>query len=221
MGIIRFLTDTISMLSNHKQGDTKDKASNNYSKDILVTDFQQCMYMLRHYDTINWDLTKFAFGQMLVVIGACWTVLNSNKAENQTIIDVYSDGISNYIIGVIMILSALFMVIVLAAIIKNRKYFVLMSRYLNEHRDLALRNNELGFENKAEMWHSYNFPDIIDLSSTQLYCFYLLSILFLGLSWFGIFSLLFYYDCRCCVASFVILLIICCGICRLSAINNK
>ena len=105
-----------------------------FQKDLLVNDFQQCMYMLRHYDSVNWDLTKFSFGQILVVIGACWTILNYEREADKTLLDVYKDGISNYIVGGILALSTCFVFLTLAAIMRNRTYFVLMGRYLNEHR---------------------------------------------------------------------------------------
>lgn len=43
-----------------------DKDVFQHSKQLLINGFQQAFYMLRHYDEVNWNLTKFAFGQILV-----------------------------------------------------------------------------------------------------------------------------------------------------------
>ena len=77
----------IFMEPEHKESISEIRQTSNiedgYKKDILVTDFQQCMYMLRHYDSINWDLSKFCFGQIIVVVGACWTILNRERVMNK------------------------------------------------------------------------------------------------------------------------------------------
>ena len=147
------------------------------------------MYMLRHYDMINWGLTKFSFGQILVVVGACWTILNQGREANETLWDVYNDGMSNYIVGAVLLLSACFVFLTLVAILKNRTYFVLMSRYLNEHRDNAIKDNPFGFINKTEMWHDYKFPAVLDWKSTQMVGVYLFVICFVFLLFVSLYSL--------------------------------
>ena len=139
----------------------------------MAVDFQECMGMLRHYDSVNWDLTKFTFGQVLVVIGACWTILNAEREKGETLWNVLNDGLSNYIVGSILFLSACFVFLALSAILKNRTYFVKMSRYLNEHRKNVLQKHPFGFENQSKMWCNPEFPLIIDKKSTQLLCMYL------------------------------------------------
>ena len=57
--------EKLSTVFEFKQQDdvsiTKQSLEQTFQKDLLVNDFQQCMYMLRHYDSVNWDLTKFSF----------------------------------------------------------------------------------------------------------------------------------------------------------------
>ena len=148
----------------------KQSLERTFQKDLLVNDFQQCMYMLRHYDSVNWDLTKFSFGQILVVIGACWTILNHEREVGKTLLDVYKDGISNYIVGGILVLSTCFVFLTLAAIMRNRTYFVLMGRYLNEHRRNVFKDKPFGFENESKMWNNPAYPTTIDWKSTQMIC---------------------------------------------------
>lgn len=150
-----------------------DILSKEYLKDMMAVDFQECMGMLRHYDNINWNLTKFTFGQVLVVIGACWTILNAEREKGETLWNVLNDGQSNYIVGGALFLSACFVFLVLLTILKNRTYFVKMSRYLNEHRKNVLKEHPFGFANQSEMWCNPDFPPTIDKKSSQLLCVYL------------------------------------------------
>ena len=129
--------------------------------------------MLRHYDTVNWNLTKFTFGQILVVIGACWTILNAEREDGESLWEVINDGLSNYIVGGVLFLSVCFVYIVLYVILKNRTYFVKMSRYLNEHRRNVLQTHPFGFMNQSNMWCNPKFPSVVDKDSTQLLCVYL------------------------------------------------
>ena len=138
------------------------------------------------------SLTKFSFGQILVVIGACWTILNYERNAGESLWDVYNDGMSNYVVGVIMLLSACFVFLTLAALLKNRTYFVSMSRYLNEHRDNVIRDNPFGFMNECNMWHNPKFPVVMDWKSTQILCVYLFVICFIFLMFMSLYSLLLF-----------------------------
>lgn len=161
----------------HETGDDgMASVSKEYLKDMMTVDFQECMGMLRHYDSVNWDLTKFTFGQVLVVIGACWTILNAEREKGETLWNVLNDGLSNYIVGSVLFLSACFVFLTLLAILKNRTYFVKMSRYLNEHRKNVLQEHPFGFANQSQMWNNPDFPPVIDKKSTQLLCVYLFTI---------------------------------------------
>lgn len=163
--------------SSHETGDDDIASiSKEYLKDMMAADFQECMGMLRHYDNVNWDLTKFTFGQVLVAIGACWTILGAEREKGETLWNVLNDGLSNYIVGGLLFLSACFVFLTLLAILKNRTYFVKMSRYLNEHRKNVLQEHPFGFANQSEMWCNPDFPPVIDRKSTQLLCVYLFAI---------------------------------------------
>ena len=149
----------------------QDTDNSQYSKQLLVNDFQQAFYMLRHYDDVNWNLTQFSFGQILVSLGACWTIFfEANKSNALSILrSYYSVGIF-----VLLVLSAAFILISILGICKNRTYFVKVSRYINEHRKFALDNSELSFHNVSKMWNNPKMPKNLDWCSTQLICLYLL-----------------------------------------------
>jgi hypothetical protein len=93
-----------------------------------------------------------------------------------------SNSGTRYIIVLLLLFSALFVLLSIIVVVKNRTYFVKMSRYLNECRDYAIQNNVIGFDNKSNMWHDYKYPKRIDWFSTQMLCLYLLTLLFMALS---------------------------------------
>lgn len=198
----------------------KQSLGETFQKDLLVNDFQQCMYMLRHYDSVNWDLTKFSFGQILVVIGACWTILNYEREAGKTLLDVYQDGISNYIVGGILALSTGFVFLTLVAIMRNRTYFVLMGRYLNEHRRNALKNQPFGFENESKMWHNPAYPATIDWKSTQMICVILFFICYILLSFMALYSLFLYCKNTLCVSLICTLIMGFVGYCILKKMSK-
>ena len=152
-------------MEGHKNDDSQ------YPKQLLINDFQQAFYMLRHYDDVNWNLTKFSFGQILVSLGACWTIFfEANKSDVLPLLKSY------YSLGIfiLLILSAAFTLISILGICKNRTYFVKVSRYINEHRKFALNNNDIDFVNVSKMWNNPQFPKNLDFGSTQMICLYLL-----------------------------------------------
>lgn len=200
LSILEKNKDRIKRMISDEQDNSKNVLEDVYVKDVLVNDFQQCMYMLRHYDVVNWDLTKFAFAQILVVFGACWSILNYEREETETLFDVLKDGISNYIVGIILLLSAGFIFLTLAAILRNRIYFVQMSRYLNEHRHNVLKNKPYGFENKTKMWSNPSFPDIIDYGSTQILCMYLFFICFFVVTFLALYLLTITFQHPICIS---------------------
>lgn len=141
------------------------------SNQLIINDFQQAFYMLRHYDDVKWNLTKFAFGQVLVTLGACWTIFyKSSELQDNKVLQDYS------LIGmvIILLLSAGFSLMTIFAICKNRSYFVRVSRYINEHRHFALERKKEVISNISKMWDNPNFPKVKDWCSTQMICLYLL-----------------------------------------------
>lgn len=149
-----------------------DTAKKDFAKEVLLTDFQQALYLHRHYDEMNSKLTNFAFAQVLVSVGACWTLLYAMVQNPQiSILQAYSV----WAVFTILLLSAAFLLVSSLLICKNRIYFVKICRYINELRRFAIDNNDVEFKNTSKMWANPSFPRAFDKSSTQLICFYLIS----------------------------------------------
>lgn len=142
-----------------------------YSKDLLISDFEQTMEMLRHYDNFHWDLTKFCFSQIIVVIGACWYIHSDSKIVNLSV-----ENLNLPIIPILLVFSALFTLLCILSLLRNRAYFCKVSHYINEQRNKAISNNDFGFSNDSEMWSDYQFPKLKDWFSTQFLSIYLLSL---------------------------------------------
>lgn len=169
---------TLMEIEKFKPWEMRDAENKNeqLSSQLMINDFQQAFYMLRHYDDVNWNLTKFAFGQVLVTLGACWTIFyKSSELQDNKVLQDYS------LIGmvIILLLSAGFSLMTIFAICKNRSYFVRVSRYINEHRHFALECKKEVISNISKMWDNPNFPKVKDWCSTQMICLYLLFVCYL------------------------------------------
>ena len=139
-----------------------------YCGDLLIADFSQCMEMHRHYDSLNWQITKFAFGEILVAIGACWTVFNW---------DLTSATMPNLkwtVMTCICGASLLFGLISIFTIVKNRIYFVRTSRHINELRHHVLKLHPYGFKNETHFWENPLYPKVKDYVSSQFMSLYML-----------------------------------------------
>lgn len=139
-----------------------------YCGQFLINDFTQSMYTHRHYDTLNWQITKFSFGEILVAIGACWSVFNWDLAKET------SPNLKWIVMTIICGASLLFGVISIFTIVKNRIYFVRTSRHINELRHHVLQRQPYGFKNEANYWENPAYPDVKDYDSTQFLSLYML-----------------------------------------------
>lgn len=162
-----------------------------YCGQLLIEDFSQSMEMHRHYDSLNWQITKFAFGEILVAIGACWTVFNLDSLSATT------PNLKWIVMLLICSASWLFGVLSIYTIVKNRVYFVRTARHINELRNHVLQRIPYGFTNEANFWANPAYPIVRDYRSTQYVSFYMMVILSTVLSVAVVFSILRMSHCDC------------------------
>lgn len=155
-----------------------------YCGNLLIEDFSQSMEMHRHYDTMNWNITKFAFGEILVAIGACWTVFNL-ETNNVT-----EPNLKWMVMSIICVASLVFGIMAIYTIVKNRVYFVRTARHINELRNQVIQRTPFGFSNKANFWANPLKPQVRDYSSTQFVSLYMLVFLNMAISAAAVFSFL-------------------------------
>src|SRR5438477_10919246 len=91
---------------------------------FLERDFNQCFQQMRHYDGQILDICKFAFTAYTAAFGAALTVYKYGIDKG---IDYTSPAIA--ILSVALFLG--FCMMALAT--RNRGYYVLVARYINEH----------------------------------------------------------------------------------------
>lgn len=162
-----------------------------YCGQLLINDFTQSMYTHRHYDTMNWNITKFAFGEILVAIGACWSVFNWDLTKEAT------PNLKWIVMSIICGASLVFGIMSIFTIVKNRVYFVRTSRHINELRHHVLQRQPYGFKNESHFWEDPTYPKVIDLDSTQFLSLYMLIFLNMCIAAAMVFSILnlFQLDC--------------------------
>lgn len=162
-----------------------------YCGQLMIEDFSQSMEMHRHYDSLNWQITKFAFGEMLVAIGACWTVFNLDSVSGAT------QNLKWIVMLLICSASWLFGMLSIYTIVKNRVYFVRTARHINELRSHVLQRIPYGFTNESNFWANPAYPIVRDYRSTQYVSFYMMVILTTVLSVAVVFSILRMSLCNC------------------------
>jgi hypothetical protein len=138
------------------------------AKKFLELDFVQCFTQMRHYEGQNLDLLKFTFTAYVALIGVAVGLYQFSKKENIDLIPVNT---------AILSIGLLFGVFMLSLIVRNRVYFVVVARYVNEHRRHFLKSKPLGFENRAKMYVSTDHPHFFNWRSGQSFQFYLLALL--------------------------------------------
>ena len=162
-----------------------------YCGELLVNDFSQSMEMHRHYDSLNWQITKFAFGEILVAIGACWSVFNWDLS-NKTI-----PNLKWLVMFFICLASWLFGILSIYTIVKNRRYFVRTARHINELRHHVLHRKPYGFSNDAHFWDNPTYPKVRDWSSTQFVSLYIMSLMTMLIGCASIYAMLEYSLVHC------------------------
>lgn len=161
-------------INNFSPWEKKSNKANDsiYGLELLSHDFDQSYQQLRHYDSLNWDITKFSFMQLLFGIAAVWAIYGFASETNNadTIIALNYGWIIPSIFGICYIFSLLASFL----ISRNRVYFAKVARYINEHRQLSLKYNPYGFENVTKFYTNIDFPPAFDKWSTQLVCLYVI-----------------------------------------------
>lgn len=147
---------------------TEPNAQEEAAKKFLELDFVQCFTQMRHYEAQNLDVLKFTFTAYVALIGVAVGLYQFSKKEGLDLIPVSTAILST---------GFLFGIFMLSLIVRNRVYFVVVARYVNEHRKHFLKSKPLGFENRAKMYVSTDHPRFFNWRSGQSFQFYLLSLL--------------------------------------------
>lgn len=135
---------------------------------FLERDFNQSFQQMRHYDAQIFDILKFMFTAYSVLIGVALGLYQFGLKENK---DLSLPAIAALTVGLIL---GLFM---FALTIRNRVYFVQVTRYINEQRGFFLKYNPLGFENKSKMYTNHEQPPYFNWRSSHSWLCYIIAAL--------------------------------------------
>ncbi len=135
---------------------------------FLEADFNQCFAQMRHYDAQIFDIVKFAFTAYSALIGVALALYKFGAKEG---VDLTLPVIAALVIGLLL---GLFM---FSLGIRNRVYFVLVARYINEQRGVFLRYKPLGFQNKCRMYTNHSQPPYYNWRSSQAWLTYIIACL--------------------------------------------
>ncbi len=143
--------------------DNKKEAIN-----FLQTDFNQCFNQIRHYDSQVFDILKFSFTAYTTIIGVALGLYQFGIKEK---IDFYLPSvfilITGFIIGLYMF----------SVSIRNRVYFVQVTRYINEQRRTFLQYQPLNFLNESRMYTNHLQPPYFNWRSSQSWFIYIIAFL--------------------------------------------
>lgn len=140
---------------------------------FLARDFTQSFDQMRHYDVMMWDITKFTFGELIVAVAASWAIYSfaTNSAVPSAWQNQWPLAVATLLgISYLLSLLAIFM------LTRLRLYFVVVARYVNEHRHFFLLGRPLGFPNESGMYTDHKYPSAFDRESTQMVSIYVIAL---------------------------------------------
>src|SRR5258706_12312959 len=137
-----------SCLQNMSKSD-RDHALTEEAIKFLDRDFNQCFTQMRHYDDQLWDICKFAFTGYSAVVTPAVGLFQYSRDKGA--------NLEPAAIALLMV-SLLLGLFLFALTIRNRVYFVFVTRYINEHRGFFLKGQPLGFANRTRMYTNPKHP---------------------------------------------------------------
>lgn len=135
---------------------------------FLDRDFTQCFQQIRHYDGQIVDICKFAFTGYIAVVGVALTLYKYGADKNLDF---------TLPVAAVLCVAALFGFLLFGLVVRNRVYFTLVARYVNEHRRFFLRQKPLGFANATQMYSNPEHPPYFTWFSSHAWMMYLLALL--------------------------------------------
>jgi len=135
---------------------------------FLERDFNQCFQQIRHYDSQLFNTLKVVFSGYTAVIGIAFGLYQFGLEKN-----------INISLPAKAILSVGFVVglLLFSLTVRNRVYFVQLTRYINEQRSLFFKHRPLGFENKSKMYTNYLQPPFFNWRSSHAWFSYIIATL--------------------------------------------
>lgn len=135
-----------------------DPARRTESIAFLARDFGECFEERRRCEDRIWDITKFTLAAYSTVVAVA---LGAHQYGLVRDIDLKSPA------ALVLVLAAAVGAFNYFLIIRTRVYFVLVTRYINEHRKFFLAARPLGFYNATQLYTDPSLPPFVSIGSTQ------------------------------------------------------
>jgi len=148
--------------------DNKIKFDMGEASRFLERDFNQCFEQMRYYDNQQWQICKFAFTDYTAAIGAAVGLYQLSLDRQMNLVTAAL---------AILAVAAVLGIFLLALTVRNRVYYVLVTRYVNEHRQHFLEQKPLGFQNQTRMYTNPAQPPYFNWRSSQAWFLYTISFL--------------------------------------------
>ncbi len=137
------------------------------SVDFLLKEYSEAYNHMRHYDNLELSFIKFVFAFDIGILSACVTIYNYFQGNEKIVAKP---------LGIIALLGFTVGLIFLALCVRNRVYFVVVTREVNRIRKYFNENMEAKF-NFDEMYMNPLYPKYFNFMSTYSLSKYLISIL--------------------------------------------
>lgn len=149
-------------------GDKMAERNSGEAARFLERDFNQCFQQMRYYDSQLWEICKFAFTGYTATIGLS-VGLYQFSIDRQ--VNLFPAAVA--VLGVATVLGCF----LVALTVRNRVYYVLVTRYVNEHRRHFLEEKPLGFQNATQMYVNPAQPSYFNWYSSQSWFLYTIAVL--------------------------------------------
>ena len=118
--------------------------------EFLRVDFSECFQQMRHYEVGLINICKFAFFGYSSVSAAALGLYKFGIEKN-TDLRIFA--------SIILFVGLPIGLLLFWIAVRNRVYFVRVTRYINEIRGIFLKYKPMGFENKSQNYIDYDKPD--------------------------------------------------------------
>jgi hypothetical protein len=126
-------------------------------EDLLVADFNQCFEQMRHYDESFRRSLEFSGAGIASVITASGALFGQYGVTPLT----------TKLVAALLLFSSFVSLMLVVLMARNRVYFAVVARFVNEVRGLYASRSPGGFSNAAGMYCDHRFPKIFSAGSTQ------------------------------------------------------
>lgn len=127
---------------------SNSKFDKEQSVEFLLSEYAQCFEQMRHYNDTSISLTKFAFTGFIAVASGAFALFKYLEGE------IYQ----NIVIGSVLLLTFVVGVIVLSLMLRNRVYFIVVTRQVNSLRNYFLSNMEMDYLKYNVCYTDPDFP---------------------------------------------------------------